>query len=101
MRLAVHLDADSPLAIAWQECACVLCGGGYLTPLLEAPDVHSGLRFLIARCNRCGLAYTNPRPDEVSIEQFYPQDYRCHRRKNDSPRLDVMGRLLANQAPAR
>jgi SAM-dependent methyltransferase len=40
------------------------------------------LRFLIVQCNSCGLSFTNPRPDVDCIEQFYPDNYRCHQPKD-------------------
>lgn len=81
MRLATQQcdDAQAPVAIRWDDCPCVLCGGAKHTPLLEASDPHgAGLRFLIVKCSQCGLCFTNPRPDPLSIQQFYPSDYTCH-----------------------
>jgi hypothetical protein len=78
MRLATDLLNDAPAldspAIVWEECACLLCGSTGVNPLLEAADAlggSAGLSFLIVRCHRCGLCYTNPRPDAVSIRRFY------------------------------
>jgi SAM-dependent methyltransferase len=34
--------------------------------------------FAVVRCARCGLTYTNPRPDAGTIGRFYPPDYRPH-----------------------
>jgi SAM-dependent methyltransferase len=100
MRLAAHPGNDAP-AFAWEECACLLCGGVRLTPLLEAPDTGTGLRFLIVRCNLCGLVFTNPRPDVDSIEQFYPANYRCHQVKDSSGKRDPFPRLLPAHGQAR
>lgn len=101
MRLVAQPNTDAPLAIAWEECACLLCGGAYLTPLLEAADPlqgDAGLRFLIVRCNRCGFCYTNPRPDPVSIRPFYPADYHCHRIKESSSSYDPLQQWLPTRA---
>lgn len=74
----------SPI-IAWEESPCLLCGNTDLTAVLEAPDaLGAGLRFLIVACQRCGLCFTNPRPDEASIRQFYPAEYHCYRRERQS-----------------
>jgi SAM-dependent methyltransferase len=99
---------DSP-AIIWEECACLLCGSGGFTPLLEASDPRrgdAGLHFRIAKCNHCGLCFTNPRPDLVTIKQFYPADYRCHQPKPDDmkecvQKADPMRKLLPIWGPAR
>jgi SAM-dependent methyltransferase len=104
MRLVQTPSAGRSASIVWQECACPLCEGGRQTPLLEAGDPASGLRFLIVRCERCGLCFTNPRPDPVSVQQFYAADYPCHHRKDEPEHaaglawplteLGVPGRLL-------
>ncbi len=81
------MDLAAQLAvpvIVWEECACLLCGSPRYAPLLEAADAQANLRFLIVRCERCQLSFTNPRPDADSIRQFYPADYRCHQSKDDA-----------------
>jgi len=102
------LTAGSP-AIVWEECACLLCGSTNLASLLEASDPRAGdagFRFLIAKCNRCGLCFTNPRPDLVSIKRFYPADYHSYRAKPDGMnerirKTDPIGKLLPVQGSAR
>jgi 2-polyprenyl-3-methyl-5-hydroxy-6-metoxy-1,4-benzoquinol methylase len=87
-RLAVEVDPEDtlspPRSVAWEETPCPLCGRDEPTLLLEAPDpmpaVGSGLWFAVVRCEHCGLTYTNPRPTPQTIGQFYPPDYRPHRR---------------------
>src|SRR4051812_48270613 len=87
MRLATHdwydsSEAETP-AIAWEECTCLLCGSAGWMPFIEAAQhVHSGLRFQIVKCHRCGLCFTNPRPDRDSMQQFYPADYLPHHRQS-------------------
>jgi 2-polyprenyl-3-methyl-5-hydroxy-6-metoxy-1,4-benzoquinol methylase len=122
MRIAAHLGNDAPApvspTIAWEECDCRLCGCAKYSPLLEAPDPYGGgLRFLVVKCEHCGLCYTNPRPDRVSIQQFYPAQYQCHRGKEDivvrklargkwqkairRKKSDPIPRLLQVQTPCR
>ena len=78
--------ADSPPApvVRWADSPCPLCGHRDEQVLFEAADPNppagGGLVFAVVECRRCGLGYTNPRPDEASIGQFYPADYRPHRR---------------------
>jgi SAM-dependent methyltransferase len=104
MHLAAHhAPASSTPAIAWEECACLLCGSAAWTPFCEASDPRgAGQRFLLVICTRCGLCYTNPRPDAVSIQQFYPADYRCHHAKDDRIRsADPISKLLPIHSEAR
>ena len=100
MRLAAQPCPAAP-AIAWEECACLLCGGIHLTPLFESADPRTGLSFLVVKCRRCGLAFTNPRPDPISIKQFYPHDYRCHKPKNRVGKNEPLLKLLPRPGPAR
>jgi SAM-dependent methyltransferase len=98
MRLAEHHDPVAAPVIAWDECPCHLCGSAAYSPVCEAADRHSGLRFLLVKCDRCGLCFTNPRPDPVSIRRFYPADYRCHHGKERPNKINLpvqgLGRLL-------
>jgi 2-polyprenyl-3-methyl-5-hydroxy-6-metoxy-1,4-benzoquinol methylase len=69
--------------VVWEEPECLLCGGERRSPVIEAPDVSrgkSGLWFAVVRCDECGLLFTSPRPDAATIGQFYPENYRPHRR---------------------
>src|SRR5687767_5760660 len=94
-------DSLAPVAVAWEECACPLCDGARYTPVMEARDTTSGLTFLIVKCSRCGLAFTNPRPDRVSIEQFYPATYRGHQGTTPGNDADPLTRLLPMRGQAR
>jgi SAM-dependent methyltransferase len=87
MHLSLPYPIESARRIVWEECACLMCGCAVHLPLLEASDPLGGLRFLIVKCTRCGLAFTNPRPDPASIKQFYPADYRCHGRLRETHRV--------------
>src|SRR2546423_1186499 len=112
MRLAAVLGddfaTDTP-TIAWEESPCLLCGNDILTPLLEAADVQrngEGLRFLLVKCQHCGLCFTNPRPSRQSIKQFYSSDYPPHQRRPHKPKdrlwkSDPMRKLLPIQGKAR
>ena len=101
MRLAAQPFTDTLATIAWEECACLLCGCAHHTPLFEATDPLTNLRFLIVRCQRCSLAFTNPRPNLDSMARFYPDDYRCHQSKNRLGKTDTMTKLLPIHGQAR
>ena len=83
-RTALLDDTDAPDAVQWDDSPCPMCGSEQSTLALEAPDATPaegpGLWFAVVRCERCGLAYTNPRPSPECIGRFYPIDYRPHRR---------------------
>jgi len=100
--LATPFDA-SPAIIAWDECACLLCDSSDYTPQLESADPVTQARFLIVRCNRCGLSFTNPRPDPISMQPFYPDEYRCHQHRPAKPRrnADPLAKLLPPCGQAR
>ena len=54
--------------------SCNLCGANNTKLLFRAKerDWETGEFFNIVRCNRCGLVYTNPRPDKDEIKEYYP-----------------------------
>lgn len=101
MRLATRFTFDEKPAMAWEECACPLCGGDVHTPVVEAPDSSTGLRFLVVHCNECGMAFTNPRPHPQNMSRFYRADYQCHRAKLPTFKRDPLSRFLPLQGLAR
>src|SRR5207302_4346575 len=74
--------------VGWVEAPCPLCGGAGAEVAFEAQDPTSrdGLVFSVVKCRNCGLHYTNPRPDEISIGRFYPTNYKPHRRSGKPAR---------------
>ena len=76
--------ADPRPAVTWEDAACPLCGRDRASLVLEGPDQlpvgGTGLWFAVVRCEHCGTAYTNPRPDAATIARFYPPEYHPHRR---------------------
>ncbi len=80
----------------WEETKCLLCGGSRSRTLLEAPDTQAGTGywFPVVQCDDCGLCYTNPRPRQLSLVQFYPDDYRPHQVKSPGSR-GLLKRLLS------
>ncbi len=80
-----NVDEKTRIGVDWEECACLLCGGGSWTPLVEAPDQSrdgSGLWFMVVQCHECGLCFTNPRPSAQGMQAFYPSDYAPHQMKS-------------------
>lgn len=66
--------------------SCPLCAGRSFDPLAVphiwiGPDIFGSLRgsLGLARCNACGLVFTNPRPSNERLGAFYSGDtYACH-----------------------
>jgi SAM-dependent methyltransferase len=82
--------------VEWEEPRCLLCNSDRASILLEAPDPlpgAGGLWFAVAQCQDCGLCYTNPRPHERAIPQFYPDHYAPHR-KATGPKRQTWWRNL-------
>lgn len=94
MRWAATQQVES--GITWEECPCPSCAGAVCLPQLLGHDGGG-----IARCPRCDLCFTNPRPNPASIHRYYPSDYHCHRTTPQSKRADRMERLLAADPPGR
>jgi SAM-dependent methyltransferase len=72
--------------------ACPVCGGGSLVPLPAPADWIGEVVFAacrgrlgLSRCRGCGLVFTNPRPPERLLEEFYAgADYEPHHRGLDA-----------------
>lgn len=61
----------------FEHVHCDLCGADNYVVLFEGRDRLHGLPgcFPVVQCRECGLVYLNPRPDESSMTEFYPEDY--------------------------
>ncbi len=60
---------------------CPVCNSTELAPnVLSAKDyLVSGETFQIARCNQCGFLFTNPRPNDEKLGDYYQStDYISH-----------------------
>jgi SAM-dependent methyltransferase len=79
-----------------EAIACPLCGATDATVLCAEHDVALGVpgRFPLARCERCGLLYQNPRVRRDQLDRMYPADYPPHARDPD------LGRVLRDRSPA-
>lgn len=90
-----RLQASPRAATAWTEAPCPLCDGERFEIALESQDPagDGGRVFCVVRCRSCGLHFTNPRPDESSIGDFYPEDYKPHARRNARRRALGRSRL--------
>jgi 2-polyprenyl-3-methyl-5-hydroxy-6-metoxy-1,4-benzoquinol methylase len=81
--------------IRWEAVPCPLCGAAAGREFLRAAG-DGGHEYKLDRCDRCGLVYLNPRPDEASIAPFYPPDYAPYQppaRRRGRLRRQLRGRL--------
>lgn len=60
-----------------EHVSCNLCGVDQTRFLFRKKDMLGTIQseFNVAECQRCGLLYVNPRPDQEEIGKFYPEIY--------------------------
>jgi SAM-dependent methyltransferase len=60
-----------------ETVACNLCGCEQHTKVYEMPDRRFFREefFRVVECDRCGLAFVNPRPDRAEMQKYYPPEY--------------------------
>lgn len=60
-----------------EQTLCDLCGTDDYRELYQGRDRlhHLPGIFPVVQCRQCGLVYLNPRPDQDSLAQYYPNDY--------------------------
>jgi SAM-dependent methyltransferase len=60
-----------------ERAACNLCGSERCTAVYEMPDREFFREefFTVVQCDRCGLAFVNPRPTRAEIQKYYPANY--------------------------
>ncbi len=68
----------------FERVVCYGCGAPGGRPFVEAEDDLTGKpgRFTFVQCERCGLAFQNPRVSIDHIREYYDDDYIAHRRTN-------------------
>ena len=83
------MSVSAPIATvpasALEWIRCYYCGGESWTELVAAQDDLTGKPgdFRFVTCDKCGLAYQNPRIDIENIKQYYDEEYIAHRKKTD------------------
>lgn len=90
---------------AFESVACYSCGASAVRELVIAEDDLGGRpgRFRFVVCERCGLAYQNPRLTLAEIKSWYDDEYIAHRKKTDWGALTplynwAMGKLDRDKA---
>ena len=80
------LSADeSELSTILEPVVCYWCASNSCRPFVTAQDDLTGKpgNFRFVTCNRCGLAYQNPRVGLHHIKDYYDEEYIAHRKKTD------------------
>ena len=70
-------DGVEKRMITIEQVNCDCCGGGQAESVYVGRDFqhHIPGEWTVVRCRKCGLCYTDPRPDEDSLDLIYPEDY--------------------------
>lgn len=93
------------LPAEWEFVDCPMCGRSEFTPLIDGSAMLNGEEcpMGVVRCLGCSLAWTNPRPTEQSIGNYYPDNYRPHLQpeKQRSRNRSRIMRLPDSLAPGR
>ncbi len=76
---------ENPAHYKFEKVNCYNCGANETSFLLIAEDDLTGKdgNFQYVTCNRCGLAYHNPRIHIDQIKSFYDSEYIAHRKKTN------------------
>lgn len=88
-----------------QETACALCGAR--TYAVVGHHDRDGRPLRTVMCERCGLVWTNPRPSDADVDQYYATTYRVDYTRHAAPsrrkilrgltgaaeRIEALGRL--------
>ena len=77
--------ANQPYAPAREKSRCPVCAAEEREPLMHSRDriVATDELFAVARCEHCGLAYTDPRP--IDLDRYYPKEsYYAYKAGRDS-----------------
>lgn len=74
---------------------CPLCGAGSFNPALDIPDFHlSNELFHLTDCALCGFRFTNPRPNNSTIQRYYASEsYLSHQSGSPTFMSRVYGAL--------
>lgn len=69
--------ADDALSSGARWVTCRSCGADQTASVMRSVDRLLGLSgdFQVVRCGRCGFLFTNPQPDEATLERHYPSAY--------------------------
>lgn len=70
-------------SIAKEAVDCPLCGSGEHSLVYNRDRYDMGIHTVI--CKRCGFVFTNPRPTEAALADFYRHHYRKYYENTETP----------------
>ncbi|MBK9163108.1 MAG: class I SAM-dependent methyltransferase [Acidobacteria bacterium] len=83
-----------PTDSSTKSISCNLCGSEDSEELSTVDRDKNYLRTVI--CRQCGLVWTDPRPNEAEIKQYYSKDYRISYKGTYTPKPKHVHRAGAN-----
>jgi 2-polyprenyl-3-methyl-5-hydroxy-6-metoxy-1,4-benzoquinol methylase len=92
---AIHPDVCD----GFEQIPCPACGHRSFTVSRAGRDwiLNSGVTMQVARCDGCGMHYTNPRPRVEHLGKYYEHGYAPYQSCHESDELDgVKGLVLRN-----
>jgi 2-polyprenyl-3-methyl-5-hydroxy-6-metoxy-1,4-benzoquinol methylase len=80
---------------------CDQCGSSLKTPLFNKLDseLSSPEKFIIVKCQNCGLMYLDPRPTKDEIGSFYPKNYYSYQAGEPAGFSNKLARIARLGAP--
>ncbi len=94
------MDGSPSTPDGFENVNCPCCGGAAWTLARQGHDwaLHPDRLINIARCNSCGMHYTNPRPTLARLPDYYSAEYSPYQRQRGeverSSKLSTWARLL-------
>jgi len=82
-----------------EYAACALCGSRKKQQLYIGDRYGMGLRTVY--CKRCGLIFTDPRPVQAEMEEFYNSHYRFFYEAVAAPSQDYIDKGIFSQRAAK
>jgi hypothetical protein len=78
-------QVKNPEHYLFEKVSCYNCGADDYQFLLTGEDDLTSKEgnFQYVQCNKCGLAYQNPRISISQIKSFYDSEYIAHRKKKN------------------
>lgn len=67
---------------------CKLCGCTSHKPVYKAEDHFTKKSFSLVRCSDCTLIFTNPRPSQIELIDYYPPSYYGEFGKRFNPAIE-------------
>ncbi len=83
-----------------KKLKCAICNSAETSLVFKTRDYDSGGKtiFSVVKCNKCGLVYLNPQPDDRYLSQFYVFNYYGNQSFFHSIFLFINNFIIGNRA---